>query len=280
MKNWLQILIRVKNSIKDNHITLVAAAMSYYALFALVPAITSLILTYAWVSDPKEIVLQIDKIAFLMPVEMQNFLKSQLVGLASKAPNSIGIGAMATLLFSLWSASKGSKAVMEALNIIYHEKEQRKLIKRAFISLALTFLGVILAIISLSGVIIIPAAFSFFHLKESLKFLVTLSTWIVLLGVFSFYLACMYRIGPNRNLQGWKGVRWGAMVASIFWLIVSALFSWYASKFAHFNKTYGSLGAIIGVMTWFYITSFIILMGAQLNAELEKFNNDMTTSHQ
>lgn len=268
-KGWKDILTRVRKDIKLNRLSLVSAAMAYYALFALVPAITSLILIYAWISDPNEIVQHINKASTFIPSEAQGVLKSQLTNLASKGSGSLGIGAIGTLLFSLWSASKGSSAIMVALNIIYNEYDERSFIKRTSLSIGLTFLGVIFAIIALGVVVGVPAIFAFLNLGDQFEIIITLSSWVVLLALFSFYLSFVYRYGPDRRKAKWKWVSLGAIIAAVLWAIVSALFSWYASEFGNFNKTYGSLGAIIAVMTWFFITSFVILVGGQINAELE-----------
>lgn len=275
---WKDTLWRVKDEIGKDRISLISAAMAYYALFAFVPAISSIVLIYAWVSDPAEISNHINKVSGFLPSEMQEMLKSQLGALASKASSTLGFGAISTLLLALWSASKGSKAVMEALNIIYKEKKERGFIKENLLALGMTFLAAMLGIIAISVIVGVPAAAKLIGFPDSMEILITASSWLLLLALFSFFLAFAYRFGPNREKAQWKWVSPGAIIAAVLWAIASALFSWYATEFGNFNKTYGSLGAIIVLMTWFYISSFVILIGGEVNAELEHQTKKDTTS--
>ena len=274
---WKDTLIRVKNEVSEDRVSMIAAAMAYYSLLALVPAITSIILIYAWVSDPAEISGHVSSMSQFLPAEMQNILKDQLTTLSSQAPTALGLSAIASLLFSLWSASKGSTAIIDGLNVVYGEKNDRGFIKSTFIALTFTLLAAVLMVLAIGVIVGIPAFFGQFNLNPLFKTAVTAASWVVLLGIFSFYLSFIYRYAPNRNQPKWKWVSWGAVIASILWAIVSALFSWYATQFGDFNKTYGSLGAVIVLMMWFYLSSFVVLLGGEINAELEHQTKKDTT---
>lgn len=276
-KGWKDTLMRVKSEIKSDRLSLISAAMAYYALFAFVPAISSIIIIYAWVSDPQDISQHISKISQFIPAEVQSMLNEQLGALASKAPSALGLSAIGALLIALWSASKGSKAIIEALNIIYDEEDKRGFIKSNLLALGMTFLGAVLGIVAIVTVIAIPAITGFLNLPKSMEFIATASSWVILLGLFSLYLSFIYRYGPHRDQAKWKWVSWGAVVASVLWALASAGFSIYAKEFGNFNKTYGSFGAIIVLMMWFYISSFVILVGGELNAELEHQTKRDTT---
>jgi membrane protein len=275
-KGWKDTLMRVKEGIKLDRISMVAAATSYYALFALVPALTSIVLIYAWVSDPSDISRHISQVSDVMPKEMQSLLQSQLSSLAGQA-GGIGFGAILTVLISLWSASKGCKALMMAMNVIYNEQEERGFIKYNALGLGLTLLGIVLSLAAIAVIVGLPAVTGQFNLPPSLQTVITVISWVILLGLFSFFLSCVYRFGPNRNAAQWKWVSWGAVFAAVLWALASGLFSWYAAKYGDFNKTYGSLGAIIVLMTWFYLSSFVILLGGEINAELEHQTKRDTT---
>lgn len=262
-------LIRVKTDIKSDRLSLVSAAMAYYALFAMAPAMTSLILMYTWVSNPTEISQHLAKVSNVMPPDMVKIVNEQLSALASKAPGALGFGAIFSLLLSLWSASKASKCLMEALNIINDEEENRGFFKRNAIAIGLTLLGVVLSIVAMGVVVGIPAITSQFDFGDFIEGAVAASSWVILLGLFAFFLQVSYRYGPNRTKAKWKWLSSGAITASVLWAVVSLLFSWYAAKFGNFNKSYGSLGAIIVMMLWFYITSYVVLLGGEINAELE-----------
>ncbi len=268
-KGWKDTMVRVKKEIKDDRISLVSAAMAYYALFSLVPALTSVVLIYAWVSDPSDITQHISRISQFIPSELQEILKTQLSTLASTASSSLGIGAIFSLLLSLWAASKMSKAVIQAMNIIYDEEDGRGFFKLNGLALSLTLLGAVLSIIAIGVIIGIPAVTSLFNFPQVIETAVSIGSWVILLALFSFFLSIIYRFGPNRSKAKWKWVSWGAVIAAVLWAITSLLFSWYAKEFGNFNKTYGSLGAVIVLMTWFYLSSFVILLGGEINAELE-----------
>jgi membrane protein len=270
--------MRVKSEVSDDRVSMVSASISYYLLLALVPAMTSFVLMYAWFSNPTGILRDISEIERFLPAEATQILKDQLTSLASKAPSTLGLSAIGTLLFSLWSASKGSTSIIEAMNIIYDEEEKRGFVKRTAIAIGLTFLGAILGLVAIVVVVALPAFTSAFNFGSTFETLSNGVGWVLLLAIFSFYLSCIYRFAPCRAKPKWKWVNMGSLIASVLWAATSLLFTWYASSFGNFNKTYGSLGAIIVLMTWFYLSSFIILLGGEINSELEhQTKKDSTT---
>lgn len=276
-KGWKDTLMRVKEEVKHDRISMVSAAMAYYALFAFIPALTSVVLIYAWVSNPNEIAGHIAQAKQILPADIMNTVNEQLQALASKG-SSLGFGAIFSLLLSAWSASKGTSAVIDALNIIYEEEDKRGFIKRTALAIGLALLGAVLAILAMGVIVLIPAITNFFNFGDTLEILGTIASWVLLLGIFSFYLSITYRVGPDRQNAKWKWVSAGAIIAAVLFAVVSALFSWYAKEFGNFNKTYGSMAAIIVLMTWFYLSSFVILLGAEINAELEhQTKRDSTT---
>lgn len=268
-RGWKDILLRVKSNIKTDRLTLLSAAMAYFALFSLVPALSSLVLIYAWVSDPQEISNHISSISQVIPSELEQVLTTTLGSLASTTSSSLGVGAILSLLISLWAASKISKSVIEAMNIIYDEEDHRGFFKSAFLALGLTLLGIVLSILALAVIVGIPTITNFLDLPQVLETSVTIGSWVILLAIFSFFLSVIYRYGPDRNNAKWRWVSLGSVVAAVLWAITSLLFSWYAKEFGNFNKTYGSLASIIVLMTWFYLTSYVILLGGEINAEIE-----------
>lgn len=280
-QGWKDIMLRVKGNIKSDRLSLLSAAMAYFALFSLVPALSSFVLIYAWVSDPQDIANHISSMSGLIPSELEQVLTTTLGSLASTASSSLGIGAIISLLISLWAASKISKSVIEAMNIIYDEEDNRGFFKSAFLALGLTLLGIVLSILALAVIIGIPTVTNILNLPDALETGVTVGSWILLLAIFSFFLSVIYRYGPNRHNAKWRWVSLGSVVAAILWAITSLLFSWYAKEFGNFNKTYGSLASIIVLMTWFYLTSFVILLGGEINAELEhQTKRDSTTGRE
>lgn len=275
---WKDTLFRVKKDISDDKVSMLAASMSYYALLACVPALTSLVLLYAWFSNPTEISRHLAEISRFLPKEAEEIIRNQLMTLSSKAPTTLGLSAIGTLLFSLWSASKGSTSVIEAMNIIYGEKECRGFVKRTLMALGFTLLGTLLSLVAIVVVVAMPAITGAFNFGPMFETLGTVAGWVVLLLIFSFYLSTLYRFGPCRQKAKWQWVSRGSLIASVLWAATSLLFSWYASNFADFNKTYGSLGAVVVLMTWFWISSYIILLGGEINSELERQTTKDTTT--
>lgn len=276
-KGWKDTLMRVKDNITSDRLSMVSAAMAYYVLFAFVPALTSVVLIYAWVSDPGDIAKHLNAISPFLPEEIQSMVREQLQNLSSTAPTTLGVSAIVSLLIALWSASKGSKAIMDAMNIIYHEDEKRGFIRLNLMAIGLTFLGALTGVIAIGAVIVVPVIINLLNLGGTTGIIATTLSWFVLLGLFTFYLSFTYRFAPSRNQAKWKWVSSGAVIAAVLFAGVSALFSWYAGAFGNFNKTYGSLGAIIVLMMWFYISSFIVLLGGEINAELEHQTRKDTT---
>lgn len=268
-KGWKDVLVRVKNKVSDDRISMVSAAMSYYALFALVPALSSIVLIYTWVSNPADISEHLSRVSQILPKDLTNVLETQLGSLASTASAKLGFSALMTLAFSLWSSSKGSQAIMDALNIIYAENESRHFIKKTLVAIGLSFLGALLAIVAMGVVVIFPAIAQFLNFGQEFESLIGLASWVALIFLFSLFLSAVYRYAPDRRVPKWKWVSAGSVIASVLWIAVSLGFSFYAANFGNFDKTYGSLGAIVVVMTWFYLTSFVILLGGEINAELE-----------
>lgn len=277
-KGWKDTLIRVKDGISDDRLSLISASMAYYALLASVPALTSVVLLYAWFSDPTSISAHIAQVERFIPTEAGDIIRDQLQTLAAQAPSTLGLSAIGTLLFSLWSASKGSAAIIEAMNIIYDQDECRGFVKRTGMAIAFTLLGAVLSLVAMLVVVFLPAITGIFDFGQLFNALSKGIGWVLLLGIFSFFLSCIYRFGPCRHKAKWKWVSPGSILASVLWAATSLLFSWYAANFGNFNKTYGSLGAVVVMMTWFYISSFIILIGGEVNAELEHQTKRDTTT--
>jgi membrane protein len=184
---------------------------------------------------------------------------------------------MVALLLALWTASAGMRTLMTALNVAYGEKETRGTVKLYATSLVLTLGAVLGGIVAILTVVAIPAILEFLSLPEWLENLVAFGRWPVLAFIMLLGLAIVYRYGPDRESPQWRWVSWGAVAATVLWIVASALFSLYVSQFGDYNKTYGSMGAVIMLMTWFLLTAYIFLIGAEVNAEMERQTRKDTT---
>jgi membrane protein len=190
---------------------------------------------------------------------------------------SLGVGSIVALLAALWTASAGMRTLMTALNVAYHEKETRSSVKLYGTSLLLTLGAIVGAIIAVLTVVAIPAILNLVSLPQQMEALLAYGRWPALALIVLLGLAIVYRYGPDRENPRWRWVSWGAVIATVLWIVASLLFSLYVSQFGNYNKTYGSMGAVIILMTWFLLTAYIFLIGAEINAEMERQTRKDTT---
>lgn len=266
---WKDILWRTYEEIQQDRVTAVAAGVVYFGLLALFPAITALVSSYGLFTDPKTIGDHLSMLAGIVPAGGFEIIQEQVNRLTSKDPGKLGFGFFFGLAFALWSANAGMKAMMDAINVIYDEEEERGFFKLNLISLTLTVGAIIMALLTIAAVVVLPIVLNFLGFGGLTETLIALARWPILLGLMLFGLAVLYRYGPSRREPQWKWVTPGGLFATFAWLIGSALLSLYLSNFADFDATYGSLGAAMGLMLWMWMSSIVILVGAELNAEIE-----------
>ncbi|MCC0808301.1 YihY/virulence factor BrkB family protein [Methylobacterium sp. W2] len=267
-KGWLDIGKRLFQEFGNDRVLLVAAGVTFYAILALFPAIGALVSIYGLVADPATINEQLAALQGVMPGGALDIVGEQVKRIAAKGGGTLGFTAAFGILVSIWSANGGMKAIFDALNIVYDEKEKRNFFWLNLRSLTFTAGALLFVVLALIGIVVVPAALAFLNLG-SMEWVIALARWPILLFVVLGSLALLYRYGPSREAAKWRWVTWGSAVAGLLWVVVSALFSWYVSSFGNYNETYGSLGAIIGFMTWIWISTTIVLLGAELNAEME-----------
>ena len=264
---WKDILLRVYRGISDARILANAAAVTFYALLAVFPAVAALVSIYALFADPHSIERHLNAVAGLLPGGAVDVIRSQLDRLIAQPQGTLGISFVIGLIVSLWSANGGIKALFDALNVVYEEKEQRGFVRLNAITLAFTVAMLGFLIVALACLVALPAALSM--LPGFVAAVLSYARWPLLLVLVGIALAFIFRYGPSRTEPQWRWLSWGSAFAAIGWLVASALFTWYAAKFGNFNKTYGSLGAVIGFMMWMWLSVIVILIGAKLNAEIE-----------
>jgi membrane protein len=266
---WKDILLRTKQEAASNSIGLVAAGVAFYALLAIFPALAAVISIYGLAADPADIERQMTSAMTMVPAEAANILKQQLQSLASQPRGGLSIGVAVGILLALWSAASGIKALIQGLNIAYDEQERRGFFKLNGVALLLTLGGILFAILALGLIAVLPAAVNLLNLSGPIAAAISLLSWPLLLVAVTVALAVIYRYGPSRQHPRWRWVSWGAGAATALWLVASIIFSVYVANFGSYGKTYGSVGAIVILMMWFYLTAYSILLGAELNAEIE-----------
>jgi membrane protein len=268
-KGWKDVLLRVYDNIGEHRILALAAGMTYYSILAIFPALAALVAIYGLFSDPGIIAKHLDQAAGFVPSGAIDVAREQLTRVISKGSQTLGWTFIIGLAVSLWSANAAMKALFDTLNIVYGEQEKRGFVKLNVISLAFTFAGIAFILLALSAVVIAPVALNYLGLSDFADLLVRIARWPAMFVVLALGFACIYRFGASREAPRWRWITWGSSAGTILWIVASVLFSWYAANFGSFNKTYGSLGAVIGFMTWLWISAIVILLGAEIDAELE-----------
>lgn len=268
-RGWKDILVRTYRSVSEDRVTALAAGVTYYILLALFPGIAALVSIYGLVADPRDIGELLASLAGTIPRDVIDIISGQLRFLTSQDEKALGLAFFGGLLASLWSSNAAIKALFDALNVVYGEKEKRNFVRLTMLSLTFTAGMILFLVLALIGIVVIPAILDLMHLGAMGELMLNLLRWPAMLAVVVLGLAVMYRYGPCRADARWRWLSWGSVAAAVLWLLVSMLFSWYASNFGNYNKTYGALGAVIAFMMWTWLSAVIMLMGGELNAEIE-----------
>lgn len=266
---WKDILLRVYRSIPDDRIIALAAGVTFYAILAIFPALAALVSVYGLFADPGVIQHDLDALSSVLPPGVTEVIGDQMRRLVSHGQTTLGATFAVSLIFSLWSANSGVQALFDALNIVYHEREKRSYPRLYAISLAFTAGGVAFGVLAVVIVAVLPVALSYLQLASVTDVLLRVARWPVLLVLVALVIAMFYRYGPSRQKARWRWISWGSVLASLLWLGASILFSWYTTSLGSYDRTYGSLGTVIIFMTWIWISNIVILLGAELDAEVE-----------
>jgi membrane protein len=267
---WKDILLRAWSEVSEANLFLVAGGVTYAVLLALFPGLAALVSLYGLLMDPAQIEKQVGSLTGILPEQAQQMLSEELHTLVGSSSGALGLSAIVGLLLALWSASRGMSGLITALNIAYDEHEKRSFFKLNLVALGLTIGLMVAGIIVVALVAVLPAAVEFLPLGELSKWLLLILEWPLLIGFVLVGLAVMYRYAPSRDEAQWKWVSPGAGAAVTLWIVASIGFTVYVAHFNSYSKTYGSLGGVIILLTWLYISSFVILFGAAINAQSEK----------
>lgn len=277
-QGWKDVLWRVYGEISDDRVMLIAAGVTYYLLLALVPGLTALISIYGLFFDPATIQDHAAALQGFIPGGGMEILNEQMSRIAQQGQTKLGITFAISLAIALWSANAGMKSLFEAMNVAYDEKEKRGFIKLTLTSLAFT-LAAIIGIICLVGVVaVMPLILSAVGFGSGVEWLIRIASYAGVLLLASLGAAALFRWGPSRASPKWKWITPGTILSVIVVLVMSVLFSWYVANFGSYNATYGSLGALIGFMTWIWLSVTILIVGGELNAEMEHQTAKDTTT--
>jgi membrane protein len=277
-RGWRDVAWRVFHEVQDDRVTLVAAGATYYMLIALVPALALIVSIYGLFNDPADVSKQVSLLAGVLPPGGLSIITDQLTRLASTGKPTLGLTLVISLAVALWSANAGVQSFFDAMNIAYDETEKRNFIVRQLLGFAFTLAFAIAAIVFIVVVLVIPVVMQFLYLGHGFDWLVKVLSYLLMLVLTLAGISALYRWGPSRERAKWRWITPGAVLAVVLIAIVSIIFSWYAANFSNYNATYGSLGALIGFLTWLWLTATIVITGAELNSELEhQTGRDSTT---
>jgi membrane protein len=271
-RSWGRILLRVWDKFTTNHLSILAAGVAFYGFLSLFPGLVALVSIYGLVADPVAVEDTLASLGGVLPTVAEHLLIDQLSAITGHSGTSLSFALVVSLVFAWWSAASAMKALMEALNIIYGEVDRRSLLRFNLEALLLTLGAMVVMVLALVGVVVVPIVLQFLDslgLPQQVGALLSFARWPVLAVFIMFGLAVLYRLGPCREQAQWRWVSWGAAMTTALWLIGSALFSFYVSRFGSYDKMYGSLAAVVVLMLWLELSVFLIMLGAQLNAEIE-----------
>ena len=277
-KGWMDVLWRLYNELENDRLLAVAAGVVFYMLLALFPALTALVSLYGLIADPTEINKHVSLLAGVVPNDLVAIIREQVTRVAEARTGSLSVGFLLGLGLALWSTNGGIKAIIDSLNVVYDERETRSFVRLTLVSFAFTIGSIVFVFVAIAAVLVMPLILPWLGLDNVDAQLIALLRWPALLVVVLVWLAVLYRYGPSRASAQWRWLSVGSVVAALCWLAVSALFSWYLSNFADYNATYGSLGAAIGLMMWLWLSVIVILVGGELNAEIEHQTGHDTTA--
>ncbi|HSL59237.1 MAG TPA: YhjD/YihY/BrkB family envelope integrity protein [Acidimicrobiales bacterium] len=276
-QGWRDVAGRVKGEVRDDAVTLLGAGVAFYAFLALVPALIAVVSIYGLVASPQDVTALIDDALTAAPEEVSDLVDEQLTRITETSPDGLGIAAAVSILVALWSASSGMAALVQAVNIAYDERNDRGFLARRGLALLLTVGAVAFFLVTVGLIVVVPAVVAAADLGAAVGWVVNLARWPVLLAAFVGALAVLYRVGPHRDDPEWRWTSPGAVIAAALWLIASIGFSLYASSFGSYNETYGALAGIVVALLWLWITAVVVILGAEINAELEHQTDADTT---
>lgn len=268
-KGWVDIGWRVYASIMEDRILLIAAGATFYLLLALFPALAAFVSLYGMVGNPATVADHVAYLGGMLPQASLDLLRTQLNALAQQDTGALSFSFIFGLLIALWSANNGIKALFDAMNVAYRQAETRSFLRLNATSFMFTMGAIFIAILLITMVGVVPAVFKLLYIEGWTETIVRFSRWPLIFIFIGVGITLIYRFGPDREPARLPWITWGAGIATIVWLSASIGFSWYLENFADYNATYGALGAVIGFMMWTWISSIILIVGAEINGEME-----------
>ncbi|MDX1751584.1 MAG: YihY/virulence factor BrkB family protein [Salinimicrobium sediminis] len=271
LRGWKVIGLQVKDEIGENNVSIISAGVAFYAFLAVFPAIGALVSIYGLAMDPQSLQGQLERIAQVMPQQAFEIIQAQLEQLVNTSGSALSWSLVIGILLSLWSANKGTKSLFTGLDIAYDTNKTRGFIKQNALTLLYTLLAVLVIIISIAVIVIFPIIVGYLGLPSNIETLIGYGRWIILAALVIYFVGAVYKYAPAKRTPAFRWVLPGALLATFLWLLASWGFSFYVKNFGSYGEVYGSISAVVVLLLWLFLTSFIILIGAELNSEIEKY---------
>jgi membrane protein len=277
-KGWWQVTRRAFKESSADNVGILAGGIAYAAFLAIPPALIAGMSLFGLVADPATIAQQAEGVLAALPEAAQPLIRDQIVALTQTSSSALSVSLVVSILLALWSASSGTSSLMTGINIAYDEQESRNFLKLRGTALLLTLGAIVFVLLTLALVAVVPAVLNALQLGTFVNVIVQIVRWVVLVVLIVVALAVVYRLAPDRDAPKFTWTSVGALVAAVLWVIASLGFSLYVNNFGSYNKTYGALAGVVVLLLWLYLTSYIILLGAEINAESEKQTTQDTTT--
>jgi|HubBroStandDraft_1064217.scaffolds.fasta_scaffold21774_2 membrane protein len=274
---WWDITVRVYRDISRDNLSLVAGGLAMYALLSVFPALAAAVSLYGLIFTPADVIKQMTPFAGILPPGVWDIFNTQLQDVARRESTTLTLGVVVGVIIALASARSGMAALMQAANIAYQEREKRGFFRQLWTSVVFTLAGMLGFILMLLLGVAIPLLFKAFTTSGWVQDTVAILRWVLLWAFAVVGLTLTYRLAPARERARWRWVTWGSVFAATLWIAGSVLFAFYVGTFGSYAKTYGALGGVIVLFMWFYLSSYLIVLGAEINAEMERQTTRDTT---
>lgn len=267
-KGWGAILTRVQMEIKQDHLTLLAAGVAFKGLLALFPALIAAVSIWGLVASEQTITNQITSFTQNLPSDAASLIEQQLTGITTGG--GLGLALAISVAVALWSASGGVQGLIDGCSAAYNERDERSFPVRRGLAILLTLGAIVFLLIAIALIAVLPAILGQLGLGSTAELAIRIGQWPLLALVAMVAIGVIYKVGPDRESPQTTWVTWGAAIATLIWLVGSALFTLYIENFGSYQETYGAIAGVIVLMLWLLLTAFSVLVGAEINAEMER----------
>lgn len=276
-RGWWDVLWRVKDQLDVHNVSIVAGGLALFGMLAVFPSLAAAVAIYGIVASPETIQAQIQTFSGMLPAGTIEIVQNQLRELVSKRSETLSIGVIVGIVLALWSARKGMVALITTINVAYNEHDRRSFVARTLLSMGFTIGGVLGFILVILLGVAVPVVLKLLPLGIAAEWILLGVRWALLWLIAIFALATLYRFAPHRARPRWEWVNAGSVIAATLWLLGSVLFAVYVRNFDSFGEAYGAIAGVVVMLMWFYVSSYVVILGAEINSELERQTVNDTT---